>query len=194
MRRIAFRRLLPIVQVALALLLIQFVEAERNKPTYVSPDTEGGWELRTDYYQPTFTETVLLALYAPALLAAVVPLLIWHPGADEWLFHVIAACCVAAQWYLVGRAIDRRLADLALASPPSSTLRILTWLSLVVSVMLALLFFFAYFAGWSPLFSAELWLGFWFAIAARLQWKKIAEWRALARAAPAAAFSHRLFV
>ena len=180
MRRIAFRRVLPVLQVALALLLFQLAEAERNKPTYVNQGTEGGWDLSIDRPQ-SLVDITLLALYAPALLATV-PVLIWHPGRDEWLLYVAAALGVVIQWYLVGRAIDRRLADDAFPPPPSSRLRILTWLGLSVSVLLTAIFFFAYFAGWSPLFSGELWLGFWFAIAARAQWKKIAGWRAAARA------------
>ena len=183
MRRLAFRTVLPIAMLAVSGLLLVLSESERSPsvpPSQPCNDVEVAcWNLVTDgNYIPTMGEVALLALNAPAFLIAAIPIIIWEPVEDTWALYAIFSAAILAQWFLVGWEIDRRLvADLAVSLPiHSRSHRIIVWAGFVISALVALISLAANVLGGSGL-SAELWLGFWFALIALMLWRRIKEWR-----------------
>lgn len=197
MRRLAFRRLLPIVQLALFLVLLPLGEAQqrwhdeeqrRNAERY--PITEDGWIVMTfheDQYEPP-AHIVLFALNAPAFLPVVLYGIVREvfevPLDDEtwWLHaHLLWVFGAAVLWYFVGDAFDRYLAGVDSAPAevvPGRTKVVLTFLSAVVLALVAIALLVFYLNSyWSPPFSIELWLALWFGLATLVQWRKLARWR-----------------
>lgn len=127
MRRIAFRRLLPITQLVLFLALMWMGLAE-EKSRFAGSDAmkaargpaakladEEGWDLRSvwDHYIPAPVQ-IAFAINVPAIVLAIpaalllAPLVSVLPFDASWLFYLSYAAGVLVFWRLVGVWLDRR--------------------------------------------------------------------------------------
>lgn len=182
MRRLAFRTGLPIAILAVSVLLMVLSEAEQSATRHRQFSDDGtvaGWDIVTDDNRiPTVGGVALVALNAPALLVAVIPISLLDPLEQTWIYELIVALAILLQWFLIGLAIDRRLAaDLTIpALSPSLGRKVLVWIGLVLSGFFAAVSLGANVVGGSGL-SPELWLGFWFALIALILWRRIQAWR-----------------
>jgi hypothetical protein len=130
MRCIAFRRILPIVQLALFVALV-LVSYEQDRLRRAERENTNGWYIEA--LGPPFPMEVCVAINAPALLVALAPLVVLDlTGSDtdsEVALLIVGGISVALFWYVVGLWIDRRLG--LVAAPPErlhgSLRRVLGW-------------------------------------------------------------------
>lgn len=117
MRCIAFRRILPIVQLALFVALI-LVSYEQDRLRRVESENTIGWDLEA--MGPLFPMEVCLAINAPAVFVALAPIVVLDLTGSDTVSRValliVGGISVALLWYVVGLWIDRRLG--LVAAPP----------------------------------------------------------------------------
>jgi hypothetical protein len=130
MRSIAFRRILPIVQLALFVALV-LVSYEQDRLRRAEWENTNGWNIGA--LRPPFPMEVCVAINAPALFVALASLVVLDlTGSDtdsEVAVLIVGGISVALLWYVVGLWIDRRLG--LVAAPPErlhgSLRRVLGW-------------------------------------------------------------------
>lgn len=188
MRRIAFRRLLPIANLVLATGLILVGNAQR---TAEMAECEAGtaWCLES-YDLPALSE-VAFGINAPAVAVSLPMIfLLWAlVGETMWPVYLSGAIGIVVFWYLVGRSLDRirGLLPARTKKPPRLATRLLAWAGLFICPILAVIFFKRIFGiqGWHGEHDVYNLLGtsIWFVVAAVVLALKLRRWRALARAA-----------
>lgn len=195
--RIAFRRILPIVQLVLFIALLSVGKAQEDALSARfeaaragQAKTAGGaiaWDLRTlsHYYGPV-PVVVCESINLPAILVAGALELLFPEM--KWLSYVGAAIAVAGLWYLLGLWLDRRLGLLPPGTrrPRGSLVRVLAWVALIILggfsvIVFAFLLLGETHHGW-PTLVARIALMVWSAFGAMIFGLRIREWRKMARA------------
>ena len=143
MRRLAFRRLLPIVQLVLAVGLLimaetntQLLLAEIREAKAVAIASEGvsGWDLEHSSYVMHVENFPGELCFAINWLPFTLGFLLWIPffaffGEPDWIGKAsigISFALMIPFWFLIGRVIDRHL-DLSSVSWKSSPGRLKRW-------------------------------------------------------------------
>ncbi len=182
MRRLAFRRLLPAIQLFLFLTLVPLAEMqqrEHDRASQSAGEAVARWDLMNyhDPYQPPAL-TVSYALNAPVFLMLEIadqPFDAYSSSQRRWFYYLYGSFCVFILWHFLGWVVDRRLNDhIESEVPPRLTQRILAWLSFVAFALLSLLALLLYMDGYGPVLPLKLWVGLWFGLAAVTQWRKLA--------------------
>ena len=199
MGRMAFRRILPIVQLALAAALVMLGNAQRStrlaeweaQSAALSPAVaEGatsGWVLPPAPDMPPPTE-IAVGINAPALAGLLPVLIVLVIFFEErtWLLYLTCAIGILVFWYLVGVHVDRKrgLLPARIKKPPRAVTRFFAWAGLIVCPLLAIYFFKRIFElqGWHGEHDVYSYLGFsaWLMIASAALVFKLRQWQALA--------------
>lgn len=185
MRSIAFRRILPIVQLALfvALVLVSF---EQDRLRRVERENTNGWYI--EELGPPFPMEVCVAINAPALFVALAPLVVLDLTGSatdsEVAVLIVGGISVALLWYVVGLWIDRRL-GLVAAPPkrlPGPFRRVFAWAVWAILVGATAMFSYALYGGAMPhARSSGISLAGWIWFLAIVYLLQLLRWRALAR-------------
>src|SRR3989304_6143292 len=103
MRRIALRRLLPIVQLTLAAALVMVGEAQRNVEL-------AEYEARIAWYPYDMPAALEIAtgINAPAVVVSLpIVFLIWaFAGEQSWSIYLAGGIAIPFFWYFVGSYLD----------------------------------------------------------------------------------------
>ena len=141
LRRMGSRRLLPVVQLALHLVLtgpntVELYHAYRQSAVNTSSTFQlAAWQEGVPFrptdihpYVPVGMRAVILLNLPAALAAGAVIITLGLKGLEGDLAFMLAmAPCVALLWYAVGLWIDRRLGFLPLKARPFSRFRLRFW-------------------------------------------------------------------
>jgi len=151
LNRVAWRRVLPIVQVALAITLLAVgyahehtLKARREAaPVVALPEGAVAFDpvSMNHYLEPTVA--VCFSINFPAaVIAAPFPLLLESAGYEgEWLGDLFFVGSVAILWYLIGRAIDRRSGSIPSPHPKPHRpiVESFQWIGFVTCALIAIL-------------------------------------------------------
>jgi hypothetical protein len=186
MRQMAYRKLLPVVQLALYLLLIWYGCPYRpmwqhRMQHWITqrPAFPGGWDLEWIDGSPSLAEQLALGINAPAAFGSMLMMIpfdsLLDDGASrEFAMHTMVAFGIPVLWYLIGRRLEGRT---VVPARPSMIGRLLTVAGLAVSALVALLMFVALVAGFGEVPAARLLILLW-AISGTLDTsKRIRRWR-----------------
>lgn len=191
MRGIAFRRILPITQLALAAALIMVGNAQKSaQAAEWEARNPGGWNLRPSRDIPALVE-IAIGINAPVLFGVAAVFLVAHRvvGEQTWFFYAASAIGILAFWYVVGTCVDRARGLLPVREQkrPGIATRVFTWIGLFLCPFLAVLVF-------KTIFEVQGWHGehdvynragiaAWLMIAAAFLALKLRRWSALAHTA-----------
>ena len=146
--RIGYRRILPVIQGMVYLLLVWY--GCMYRPTWQSefrqwlnpePPVAGGWDPVWIDGPPSVAEQVALGMNAPAVFASLLLLApfdsLLHNGASKELAaHTLAMFMVPVMWYFIGRKLDR---SAPLATRPSIVTKSVTVATMILSSVIAVL-------------------------------------------------------
>lgn len=191
MRRIAYRILLPVVQLALYLLLIWY--GCYYRPTWQSqlqnwitprPAVAGGWDPTWIDGPPSLAEQLALGINAPALFASMLILIpfdsLFHNGASrELAAHTTAAFLIPVLWYFVGWRFERRT---GVPARPSTIGRVLTLAGLAVAALVAVLIAVSLVVRFGELLAGRLLILAWAIVGALVSARTIRGWKVRATA------------
>jgi len=191
MHRIAYRILLPLVQLALYLMLIWY--GCYYRPTWQSqlqnwiaprPAVAGGWDPTWIDGPPSLAEQVALGINAPAVFASMLILIpfdsLFHNGASrELAAHITAAFLIPVLWYLIGRRFDRRTGVPACPSTVGKVLTVagLAVAGLAVAALVAILIAVSLVVRFGELLAGRLLILAWAIVGALVSSRTIRGWR-----------------